>query len=88
MIKTRIAGTAALFTFGLAAIGGTALVVAAPGYADTGTSGSTSSSGSSSASTSGTTSTSTSASGTTSADPAKKVRSTSGSGIWIHGVGE
>ena len=44
MIKTRIAGTAAVFTFGLAAIGGTALAVAAPGNADTGASGSTSSS--------------------------------------------
>ena len=44
MIKTRIASTAALFTFGIAALGGTALVVAAPGNADTGASSSTSSS--------------------------------------------
>ena len=48
MIKTRIAGTAALFTFGLAAIGGTALTIATPAYADTGAAGSTSSSGGSS----------------------------------------
>ena len=33
MIKTRIAGTAALFTFGFAAIGGTALTIAAPANA-------------------------------------------------------
>jgi hypothetical protein len=33
MIKTRIASTAALFTFGLAAIGGTVLTVAAPANA-------------------------------------------------------
>jgi hypothetical protein len=33
MIKTRIAGTATVFTFGLAALGGTALAVAAPGNA-------------------------------------------------------
>ena len=33
MIKTRIAGTAALVTFGLAALGGTALAVAAPSSA-------------------------------------------------------
>ena len=33
MIKTRIASTTALFTFGLAALGGTALAVAAPGNA-------------------------------------------------------
>ena len=33
MIKTRIAGTAALFSFGLAAIGGTVLTVAAPANA-------------------------------------------------------
>ena len=33
MIKTRIAGTTALVTFGLAALGGTALAVAAPGNA-------------------------------------------------------
>ena len=44
MFKTRIAGTAALFTFGLAALGGTALAVAAPGNAETGASSSTSSS--------------------------------------------
>jgi hypothetical protein len=37
MINNRIAGTAALATFGLAALGGIAL--AAPGNADTGTSG-------------------------------------------------
>jgi hypothetical protein len=33
MIKTRIAGTAAVLTFGLAALGGTALAVAAPSNA-------------------------------------------------------
>ena len=33
MIKTRIASTAALATFGLAAIGGTALTIAAPANA-------------------------------------------------------
>ena len=33
MIKTRIAHTTALVTFGLAALGGTALAVAAPGNA-------------------------------------------------------
>ena len=49
MIKTRIASTAALFTFGIAALGGTALVVAAPGNADTGASSSTSSSSTSGA---------------------------------------
>ena len=49
MFKTRIASTTALFTFGLAAIGGTALAVAAPGYAAP---DSTSSSGSSSTSSS------------------------------------
>ena len=49
MFKTRIASTAALFTFGLAALGGTALAVAAPGNADTGASSSTSSSSTSDA---------------------------------------
>jgi hypothetical protein len=48
MIKTRITGTAALFTFGFAALGGIAL--AAPGNAEPGTSGTGSSSGSSSTS--------------------------------------
>ena len=33
MIKTRIASTAALATFGLAALGGTALTIAAPANA-------------------------------------------------------
>ena len=33
MIKTRIAHTTALLTFGLAALGGTALAIAAPGNA-------------------------------------------------------
>ena len=42
MIKTRIAGTAALFTFGLAALGGTVVAVAAPAYATPGSSGSSS----------------------------------------------
>ena len=34
MIKTRIAGTAAIFTFGLAALGGTVVAIAAPANAD------------------------------------------------------
>jgi hypothetical protein len=38
MIKTRIAGTAAIFTFGLAALGGTVVAIAAPANAETGTS--------------------------------------------------
>jgi hypothetical protein len=45
MLKTRIAGTAALFAFGLAAIGGTVLTIAAPANAapsDAGTSSSAS----------------------------------------------
>lgn len=42
MIKTRIAGTAALLTFGLAAIGGSALAVAAPASAAPAASDSTS----------------------------------------------
>ena len=37
MIKTRIASTAALFTFGLAALGGTVVAIAAPANADPGT---------------------------------------------------
>ena len=37
MIKTRIASTAAVFTFGLAALGGTVVAVAAPANAETGT---------------------------------------------------
>ena len=36
MIKTRIASAAALFTFGLAALGGTFLTIAAPANASTG----------------------------------------------------
>jgi hypothetical protein len=43
MIKTRIASTAALFTFGLAALGGTVVAIAAPASADTGTTSSSSS---------------------------------------------
>ncbi|WP_319432501.1 hypothetical protein [Mycobacterium sp. RTGN5] len=54
MTKTRIASTAALFTFGLAALSGIALAVAAPGNADTGASSSSGSSSTSSSSTSGT----------------------------------
>lgn len=53
MIKTRIASAAAVLTFGLAALGGTVVAIAAPANAETGT---TSSSGSTS--TSGTASTS------------------------------
>jgi hypothetical protein len=34
MIKTRIAGTAALFTFGIAALGGAAVAIAAPANAE------------------------------------------------------
>jgi hypothetical protein len=34
MIKTRIAGTAALVTFGLAALGGAAVAIAAPANAE------------------------------------------------------
>jgi hypothetical protein len=37
MIKTRIAGAAALVTFGLAALGGTAVAIATPAGAETGT---------------------------------------------------
>jgi uncharacterized protein len=37
MIKTCIAGTAALLTFGLAAVGGTVVTIAAPANAETGT---------------------------------------------------
>ena len=37
MIKTRIAGTAALFAFGLASLGGAAVAIAAPAHADTAT---------------------------------------------------
>ena len=37
MIKTRIATTAALFTFGLASFGGIAIAIAAPANADAGT---------------------------------------------------
>ena len=37
MIKTRIAGAAAVFTFGLAALGGTVVAIAAPANADTAT---------------------------------------------------
>ena len=36
MIKTRIAGTAAVLTFGLAAVGGTVVAIAAPANAETG----------------------------------------------------
>jgi hypothetical protein len=60
MIKTRIASAAAVFTFGLAALGGTVVAVAAPAYAAPSSSDSSSSSGSTPSS--GTTS----ASGTTS----------------------
>ena len=35
MIKTRIAGTAAIVTFGLAALGGTVVAIAAPANAET-----------------------------------------------------
>lgn len=42
MIKTRIAGTAALVTFGLAALGGAVLTVAAPANAAPAASGTTS----------------------------------------------
>ena len=37
MIKIRIAGAAAVFTFGLAALGGTVVAIAAPANADTAT---------------------------------------------------
>lgn len=37
MIKTRIATAATIFTFGLAALGGTVLAIAAPAHADTDT---------------------------------------------------
>lgn len=37
MINTRIATTAALFTFGLASLGGIVVAVAAPAHADAGT---------------------------------------------------
>lgn len=53
MIKTRLASAAAVFTFGLAALGGTALAIAEPANAETVTS-----STSGSMSTSGTASTS------------------------------
>jgi hypothetical protein len=43
MIKTRIASTAAVFTFGLAAVGGTVVAIAAPANAETGSAGSSSS---------------------------------------------
>jgi hypothetical protein len=44
MIKNRIASTAALATFGLAALGGAVVAVAAPANAETGASGTTTSS--------------------------------------------
>ena len=50
MIKSRIAGTAALVTFGLAALGGTVTAIAAPANAAPASSGNTSSSDTSSAS--------------------------------------
>lgn len=37
MIKTRIAGAAAILAFGLAGLGGTVVAMAAPALADTGT---------------------------------------------------
>jgi hypothetical protein len=43
MIKTRIASAAALFTFGLAALGGTVVAIAAPANAETPTTTSSSS---------------------------------------------
>jgi hypothetical protein len=45
MIKTRIASAAAIFAFGLAAVGGTVLTVAAPANAAPSASGTSSSSG-------------------------------------------
>ena len=44
MIKTRIASAAAVFTFGLAALGGTVVAIAAPANAETNTTSSSSSS--------------------------------------------
>ena len=44
MIKTRIASTAALFTFGVAALGGTVVAIAAPANAAPSASGSSSTS--------------------------------------------
>ena len=46
MIKTRIASTAALFTFGVAALGGTVVAIAAPADAAPSASGSSSTSAS------------------------------------------
>ena len=54
MIKTRVAGTAAIFTFGLAALGGTVVAIAAPANAETGSTSSSSSSSTSTSTTSGT----------------------------------
>jgi len=56
MIKTRIASTAAVFTFGLAALGGAVVAIAGPANAGTGLT--SSSDASSTSSPSGTTSTS------------------------------
>jgi hypothetical protein len=44
MIKTRFAGTAAVFTFGLAALGGTVVAIAAPANAAPSASGTASAS--------------------------------------------
>ena len=44
MIKTRIASAAAVFTFGMGALGGTVVAIAAPANATPGASGTTSTS--------------------------------------------